>query len=219
MTAATTDRIGKVQDGKVLQYGIDGGATYRFWKNTLVTADITGYVRPGANTAGYRFLGFTEKGAAQTATQSDGTTKVEVRTEGVISLIGTGLAVTDIGRPVWLTDDQTISLTATNVGPIGKIVRFVSSTEALVDIGKAGHGPGQFLTWAIGTGAFASGSTTLEIAVGISSAISGFVTNMDVSAPALVMGTDLTITSGAITAGREASGSDEVNVAYGYVGY
>lgn len=218
MTAATADRIGKVQDGKVLEYGIDGGATYRFYKNTLVTLDTTGYARPGANTEGFRFVGFTELGANQTATASDGDNVVLVRTEGVISLVGAGLAATDVGRPVWLTDDQTISLTATNVGPIGKIIRYVSATEALVDIGKAGHGPAQFLAWAIGTDAFVSDSTTKEVSVGLASAISGFVTNL-ATAPSLVMGTDLTISSNAITAGRESSGSDETDFAFGYVGY
>ena len=219
MTAAASDRDAKRQDGRLLELDVMGSAARTFYKDTLAVYNTDGFAVVGVNSAGHRFAGVVTHKVIQTDTAaSNGDKKLQVWLEGIFEMVGASLAATDVGRPVWLSDDQTFSLTQTNVGPIGKIARYVSSTRALIDIGRATHGAAQFRQWALGTDAFASGSTTKEVAVGLTSATTGHVTPQTLAAT-LVLGTDLTITAGAITVGRSASGTAESNFNYAFAGY
>ncbi len=220
MTAQTANRDSKRQVGDVRSYGIDGGATYNIYKGAAVALDTTGYARPGANTAGFRFVGVASEQYHQTATATDGTNAIKVWRRGLFSFVGSSLAITDIGRPVWLTDDQTVSLTQTNVGPIGVIADFISATECIVDIGDAAAGGAQFAKLAYGTGACASGSTTVEVTTGLTSVTAAVVSNATVgTAPTKNFSSDGAITSSAVTVARESSGTLETDFEYIFVGY
>jgi hypothetical protein len=219
MTAQTANRWDKRSVGDVRAYGIDGGATYHIYKGSAVALDTTGYARPGANTAAFRFVGVAQEEWHQTATAADGTNEIKVWRRGLFTFVGSSLAITDIGRPVWLTDDQTISLTQTNVGPIGKIADFVSATEVIVDIGDAAAGGAQFVQLAYGTGECVSNSTTIEVTTGLSSVTSAQVTNGIADTPTKVFSSDNTITASAVTVARATSGTLEENFNYLFVGY
>lgn len=219
MTALAGDKWLRYNRGDERALGADGSATYDFYKGAALTWDTTGYIRPGANTAGFRFAGFSlEKVQVTNTTTADGDTLVKAVRRGLAIMTFSSIAVTDIGRPVWLTDDTTGSLTRTNVGPIGKVAEYVSSTTALIEF-NADAGGAQFLSVDYGTGAFASNSTTKEQATGLGTVTAAFITNQAGAAPTKVMGSDNTVTSGAVTVTRETSGTAQINYNFLFIGY
>ena len=96
--------------------------------------------------AGDAFVGFAltqsvNSGAAATKT-------VRVRHKGRVQLAIGSLAVTDLGKPVYASDENTFTLTATSNSYIGRVVRFVSSGVGVVefDASKAAIGLVTLLT-------------------------------------------------------------------------
>jgi len=88
--------------------------------------------------AGDPFAGFAQA-KADNASGSAGDIKVSVIQRGRIELAVTGVtAVTDIGKPVYASDDNTFTLTASTSTMIGKIVRHVASTKAIVEFDGVG---------------------------------------------------------------------------------
>lgn len=89
--------------------------------------------------AGDAFAGFCIQNA-DNATGSAGDVRVQVKTHGEVQLPVTNVAATDIGKPVYASDDDTFVLTATNNSYIGKVKRFVSTGVAVVafDVRRGG---------------------------------------------------------------------------------
>jgi len=81
--------------------------------------------------AGDAFAGFCIQNA-DNATGSAGDVRVQVKTHGEVQLPVTNVAATDIGKPVYASDDDTFVLTATSNSYIGKVKRFVSTGVAVV---------------------------------------------------------------------------------------
>lgn len=89
----------------------------------------SGHARPLA--AGDKFAGF----AVATADNSAGVAAakaVRVITEGLIQLPVTSVAITDIGKAVYASDDDTFVLTQSTNSYVGRVHRFVSSGVAIV---------------------------------------------------------------------------------------
>lgn len=92
--------------------------------------DATGHAQPLV--AANRFGGFAE----QKADNSGGAAaaiSVSVYQRGMVQLAVTGALITDVGAPVYATDDDTFTLLPTGGAFIGKIARFVSSGIAIVE--------------------------------------------------------------------------------------
>lgn len=89
----------------------------------------TGHARPLA--AGDRFAGFAEA-KADNASGSAADINVDVIEEGKIELSVTGAVITDVGQPVYATDDDTFTFVPTAAVFVGFVHRFVSSGVAIV---------------------------------------------------------------------------------------
>lgn len=90
----------------------------------------TGNARPLSG--GDAFLGFAVA-KADNAAGSIGDVTVRVRQRGVVKLTVTGVtADDDLGVAVYASDDNTFTTTASGATQIGKLVRWVTSTTALV---------------------------------------------------------------------------------------
>lgn len=98
----------------------------------------SGYVRQLA--AGDKFVGFALCDVASQA--SDGDARVRVRTRGKIVLTVASVAVTDIGKPVYATDGNAFTLTASTNPHIGRVVDVYGTNLAVVefDAHRAGIG-------------------------------------------------------------------------------
>lgn len=92
--------------------------------------DGTGHARPLV--AGDRFVGFASRQADNSAGAA-AAIYVEVQRVGEIQLAVTGAVITDVGQPVYATDDAAFGLTPVGGSFIGFIKRFVSSAVAIVD--------------------------------------------------------------------------------------
>lgn len=94
----------------------------------------SGYGR--ALTAGDDFAGFAQE--AKTGTASDGGVHVSVLSAGRIKLAISSIAVTDIGKPVYASDDGTFTLTQSTNSKIGHVWRWVSTGYAIVEFKAQG---------------------------------------------------------------------------------
>ncbi|MCO5763761.1 MAG: hypothetical protein NHG36_20045 [Chromatiaceae bacterium] len=92
----------------------------------------TGHARPLV--AGDRFVGF----AAEKADNSAGAAaaiNVKVRAAGAVKLPVTGAVITDVGQPVYASDDNAFTFNPADGSFVGLVRRFVSSGVAIVEFG------------------------------------------------------------------------------------
>jgi len=99
------------------------------YQGAAVGDNGSGYARPLQS--GDPFRGFAIEKADNSA-GSAGDINVQVKREGYVQLSVTSAAITDVGRPVYASDDATFNLTGIGT-KVGRIVRFVSSGVAIVE--------------------------------------------------------------------------------------
>ncbi len=118
--------LGDVEDYPVIASDIiyDGAA--------VGLVDATGHARP--LTAADRFVGFAIEKADNSAGAAAAIT-VKVHSKGVAQLSVTGAVITDVGLPVYASDDDTFTLNPADGAFIGLMRRFVSSGVAIVEFG------------------------------------------------------------------------------------
>ena len=133
MPALTQDRNTSRREGVELDYEVAAGA--KIYAGSLVCLNTSGYAVPGADTAGYKFLGVAQE-QKDNSSGANGDLTVRVRRTGVHRFAGTALAITDIGTSVYVSDDQTVAKSTTNSVACGQIAEFVSATEVGVDIAR-----------------------------------------------------------------------------------
>ncbi len=90
----------------------------------------TGHARPLAATD--KFVGFAVAKADNSA-GSAAAINVEVVKEGEIELTVAGVTITDIGQPVYATDDDTFTMSPVSSVFVGFVKRFVSSGVAVIE--------------------------------------------------------------------------------------
>lgn len=137
MTVLTTDR-------KIVRRGRDGGLSNGPVKASTIiphgrpcfvdaaTGSITNTSNAGANAfAGIAHERFDNSGGAQ------GDVDAEFWIDGRFELDGSGFTQADVGKAVYMADNDVLSLTATGRKKVGEITEFVSATVVEVDISKA----------------------------------------------------------------------------------
>lgn len=86
--------------------------------------DATGHARPLQSTD--RFAGFAES-QADNDPGAAADINVRVRSRGTIVLPVTGAVITDVGQPVYASDDDTFTFVPTSAVYVGRVLRFVSA--------------------------------------------------------------------------------------------
>jgi hypothetical protein len=127
----SADRKTKYREGIELEYKV--AASAKIYAGSLVCLNTSGYAAAGADTASFKFLGVARE-QADNSSGANGDITVRVRRKGVFRMAASGMAVTDIGAAVYVSDDQTVAKSTTNSVACGKIAEFVSATEVGVDI-------------------------------------------------------------------------------------
>lgn len=127
MTTLAVDTARVFEIGDRCHYGVV--ASDIIYEGAAVGDNGSGYAQPLVST--YPFRGFAVQKADNSATATDGYINVEVATKGKIQLTISGVAITDVGRPVYATDDNTFVLTGIGTY-IGKVVRYVTTNTAIV---------------------------------------------------------------------------------------
>lgn len=113
-------------------------ATDIIYEGAAVGDNGSGYARPLV--AGDPFRGFAIQNTVNAG--AAGLVNVRVKTRGKVKLAVGSLAITDVGKPVYASDDDTFVLTASTNTPIGRVHRFISTGIGIVrfDAEKAGLG-------------------------------------------------------------------------------
>lgn len=91
--------------------------------------------------AGDRFVGFATRKADNSAGAA-GAVKVNLQTRGRIQLPITSFDVSDVGKAVFASDDDTFTLTQSTNSHIGKAVRFVATGSCIVEFNAHNPPPG-----------------------------------------------------------------------------
>lgn len=120
--------------GEDSELGVAASATIYEGSAVGLTA---GYAR--ALAAGDTFVGFALAKAVDTSAVA-GTINVRVRASGLVELTITSVAVTDIGKPVYASDDGTFTLTQGSSSYIGKVRRVSGTNLAIVEFEAAPAG-------------------------------------------------------------------------------
>ncbi len=131
MAALTADRKTTYRQGLEIEYKVAAGA--KIHAGSIVCLNTSGFAVPGADTANLKFVGIAGEQADNSA-GANGDITVRVRRKGVFRLAASGLAITDIGTVVNVSDDQTVAKTTSNSVACGTIAEFISVTEVGVDI-------------------------------------------------------------------------------------
>lgn len=170
--AVTANQLVKVQDGDRRSYPVEEST--RIYQGTLVYVNAAGYACDVTATGVNAFVGIAA-GEADNTSGADGAIEVEVYTEGDFELTGTFNSITDVGMPAFGDDNYAVVLTlgATSVR-IGRVVRFVSTTKAIITIKPVGVGALEVAPLTTITPADAAGTPDYAIAAITSSTPFGF---------------------------------------------
>jgi hypothetical protein len=127
------------------------------YEGAAVGDNGSGYSRP--LTAGDPFRGFAAEKADNSAGAA-GAVNVLVKQRGRVSLAISGLAITDVGKAVYASDDDTFTLTATSNSYVGRVIRWVSTGVGIVEFDASKSALGTLSTLTDSTGGTAN--TTLQ---------------------------------------------------------
>jgi predicted RecA/RadA family phage recombinase len=125
MTALSADKSVERYEGDIISLVVKAGAT--IYKGSLVTSDAAGYAIPAANTAGTFFMGV----AAEQKTAGE---TIRVYRRGIFNFAASGMAITDIGSRVYVSDSATVTTTVGNGIYVGKIMAVDSATSVWVSL-------------------------------------------------------------------------------------
>ena len=135
MTALSKDRNTVRKEGDYAAYPVKANA--KIFAGGIVCLGTDGYAVPGADAAGYRFVGVS-RGYVDNTGGADGALAVEVWRKGCFGLSAASMAKTNVGDAVYVVDDQTVGLASqtTNDVPCGRISEYVGSSAVFVDIDR-----------------------------------------------------------------------------------
>jgi hypothetical protein len=170
--AVTANQVIKVQEGDRRSYPVEENT--RIYQGTLVYVNAAGYACDVTATGVNAFVGIAVAEANNTG-GADGAIEVEVYTEGDFELTGTFNSITDVGMPAYGDDNYAVvvALGATSVR-IGRVVRFVSTTKAIIAIQPNGVGALEVAPLTTITIADAAGSPDYALQAVINSNAFGF---------------------------------------------
>ena len=132
--ALTADTPRAYELGNINELPVKGST--KIYEGAAVGDAAAGYVR--GLVAGDPFRGFAQR-QADNSSGSDGDIKVKVITEGLIRLTITGIAITDVGKPVYASADGTFTLTAGSNSLIGYVHRYVTTNICIVAFSDKGE--------------------------------------------------------------------------------
>lgn len=136
MSATTEDRATEARDGNTQRAPVTAGGALLVGVMAVWASD--GFVANGTDTSGVVFAGVVRADADNTG-GADGDEVGELFIAGAFKFNHSGLAVTDIGRTLYLVDNQTVGMAddTTHAIPVGELMEWVSSTEVWVRIRPA----------------------------------------------------------------------------------
>lgn len=130
MSALTDSKAVFKREGKIIRRPV--AAATHIYGGALVSVNSSGNAKPSDDTAGDTFKGVAEFEVDNTAGAA-GDLYVDIDTESEVLVVAAGMAASNEGETLYITDDQTVSLTPANV-KCGTVSEVVSATSIWMDI-------------------------------------------------------------------------------------
>lgn len=119
--------------GDIVDFAVKAAAN--IFRGAIVGIEVaSGFTRPATAGATPDIRAGIARGEADNSGGADGDKDVDCYTEGEFLLTGAGLVQADVGVVVYASDDGTVTKTASNNVLLGRIARFVSSTQVWVKL-------------------------------------------------------------------------------------
>lgn len=136
--ALSANRATRHQEGATEIFTYPVKASTHIYAGGLVSIDTaSGYAVAGSDAASRRFVGVALE-EADNSTGSNGTIDVRVQTKGKFLFASSGLAVTNNGAVMYISDDETFVASGTAQAVIcGRLARYVSATSGWLEIDTA----------------------------------------------------------------------------------
>lgn len=105
----------------------------------VAAGEVSGYIR--ALVAGDPFRGFVDAYLINVAntktgdTGASGAKVVNLISEGLLRITLTSIAITDVGKPVYMSDDETFTLTQGSNSLVGYVYRYVAANTCVIKFG------------------------------------------------------------------------------------
>ena len=130
--AKTADGQGIFEIGPINTLPLEASAV--IYRDSAIGDNASGYAE--ALVAGDSFRGFADA-PADNLTGAAGAKNVDVITSGWKQVTLSGVAITDVGKPVYMSDDDTFTLTATSNSLVGFVYRYVTTDTCVIEFGVA----------------------------------------------------------------------------------
>ena len=158
MTAASSDRATREKSHTIISLPVLTAIV--LYAGTMVCTNSAGYAVDGADTAGYKFAGIAQAGV-DNSDGASGDLEVELRRDGAWLFAASGLTQADVGKRVYLVDNQTVGLLATTTNDVfvGVITEVVSASACYVAIAPGSPLEGAVATDTISESTAAAGVT------------------------------------------------------------
>ena len=135
MAALTKDRnTTRKATGQIAVHPV--AENVKIFAGSQVCLDATGYAVPASDTEGLKFIGVSRIYVDNTG-GANGDASIEVWRDGIFDYATADMGIDDVGKPVFIADDQTVALTSTNNVGCGIISEVESATKVWVDIAPA----------------------------------------------------------------------------------
>lgn len=128
--AVTANQYVPIDTGDLIYLPVKGSTT--IYQHVAVGDDGSGYARNLV--AGDPFRGIATKQADNSGSATDGNINCEVIKSGRVQLTISGLAITDVGKDVYASDNFTFTLTQGSNSRVGKVAKWISSGVGLVEL-------------------------------------------------------------------------------------
>lgn len=128
--------VNRYADQEFKTYPVASGVL--IYRNAYVGLNPAGYLKPFE--PGDLFVGIA-KTRYDNRTGSDGTINGDVHSNGDFKAVFSAIALTDLGKPVFVTADDTLSLSGHPDGYYGRLIAYVSATEGVVRMRAPGDIP------------------------------------------------------------------------------
>lgn len=133
MANLTADREDLRQDGVLVALPL---SAVKVFKGSLLANNTAGYAAKAADTSGFTLAGIAHEQVDNSAGAA-GDKTVRVYRTGIVELNFSGTATqADVGKVVYMVDDNTVGLAATTTNDVivGRIVSFVTATKVRVEL-------------------------------------------------------------------------------------
>jgi hypothetical protein len=131
--ALTRDRATAYREGIEIEYPV---AAVKIYAGGMVCINAAGYAAPAADTVNFKFVGIALEQVDNSAGQA-GDKTIRVRRVGVVEFKASSIAQGDVGKQMYVVNDETFDETNPGQGIIcGVLTKFVSATKGWLDIGS-----------------------------------------------------------------------------------